>query len=112
MSTNSTNHSTELPDFRELLKFEDELGLQDVKVLESIYLRDTATWYKLELTYADQVMIVPFIHYDGENWLFTPWDWQGTLPQTPDELESIKWRVNNTDSEGIILNVGGVPRIF
>lgn len=55
-------------------------------------------------------MTVPFVWYVGEEWLFTPWDWQSYPSNEPEDIESIKWRVNDTNKAGIILN--GLPRIF
>jgi hypothetical protein len=39
--------------------------------------------------------------------IFTPWDWQGQQPKSPDEIEEYKW-VDDKGNEAIMLN--GLPR--
>ena len=53
--------------------------------------------------------IVPFVWYEGTNWIFTPWDWQGELPVTAEDIDRINWRVNDTSNEGLIFN--GLPML-
>ena len=63
-----------------------------------------------ELKYNDgNVMSVPFIWYEGEDFIFTPWDWQDYNPLEADAIEDIRWRVNATEKEGVMLN--GLPRL-
>lgn len=47
---------------------------------------------------------------ETEDFIFTPWDWQGWMPGTPDEIDQAEWRVNATKQ--LAVNMDGLPRIF
>lgn len=56
-------------------------------------------------------MYVPFIAYNGEDFIFTPWDWQAFDENcTAEEVCDIEWRVNDTDHKAIIMD--GLPRVL
>ena len=98
-------------DLKGLLSFEDKNGLQSVHINKQYKIEEKGIFISAELFYNDEFsMTVPFVWYVGEEWLFTPWDWQSYPSNEPEDIESIKWRVNDTDKAGIILN--GLPRIF
>lgn len=97
--------TTELFD---LLSFES--GLNAVSIISQTELKDNATFIVATLEYAGQTLTVPFIHYSGEDFIFTPSDWQGYTPKSPDDIEDVEWRVNDTSHTAIML--GGLPRIF
>lgn len=90
-----------------LLDFEE--ALQSAEIIREEELADGATFIVAELTYPDQPMTVPFVHYDGADWIFTPWDWQELLPVESDNIGIIRWRVDDTDTEGVV--VDGLPRL-
>lgn len=91
---------------KQLLSFEPDLN--SVTILSQRELNDGATYYLLSLDIAGEEFIIPVVHYDGEDWLFTPRDWQTASPN--DDIESVVWRVNNTAQEGVVLN--SQPRLF
>lgn len=69
-----------------------------------------ATFFVAEIKTEDfDSLKVPFIHTNGTKFLWTPFDWQERLPLTPDGIGSIRWRVDDTDTEGIMLM--GLPRL-
>lgn len=82
----------------------------DFDILEQIKIHDGATFIIVSLRYSDDTMTVPFVYYEDSDLLFTPCDWQGNLPTTPEEIENISWRVNDSKVEAFILN--GLPRLF
>lgn len=90
-----------------LLSFENELCFVNIINIEE--LANSAYFINAELVYPEHTMNVPLVYYPGETWIFTPSDWQGKLPQTISEIDSIEWRVNNTDTVGI--NFDGVPML-
>lgn len=90
-----------------LLSFEERL--KSVEIISQIELREGATFIVASLTYPDEKMVIPFIHYVNNEYLFTPCDWQTDLPQTPEEIEKIMWRVNNTEKEALMIN--GLPHL-
>lgn len=94
-------------ELKNLLGFEP--GIYDVKIIRTVDINDEADFIVAELSFEDDDMVVPFIHYRGKEWLFTPKDWKGYMPDGPEEIGEIKWRVNNTAQEGIIFD--GVPRL-
>ena len=55
-------------------------------------------------------MSVPFIWYEGDDFIFTPRDWQACNPLEADAIEGIPWRINDTEIPAIILN--GLPRLL
>lgn len=93
----------------DLLKFEPDLA--KVEICRQEENQDLgAEFIVAELTYTDGItMLVPFVYYAGNDWIFTPRDWQGALPTSMDQAATIDWRVNGTDTEGIILN--GLPML-
>lgn len=91
----------------DLLGFEP--GIDDVEIIRTVDINDEADFIVAKLDINDDEMTVPFIHYKGKEWLFTPEDWQGELPDGPEQIDTINWRVNNTETEGII--VDGLPRL-
>lgn len=88
--------------------FEDKLC--DLHIIQIWDINDDADFILAKLEYEDDDYTIPFIHYKGKDWVFTPWDWQSYLPQSPDEIEDIKWRVNGTEIEGIMID--GLPRVL
>lgn len=90
-----------------LLDFEPEL--EDAEILSHVLLKHNATFILARLKYPTGDMTVPFVHFDGCDWIFSPWDWQEKLPSDPDEIGSIKWRVDNTAQEGLIFD--GLPML-
>lgn len=92
----------------DLLSFEDEL--ESVQIISETELEGSAVFISAELSYPGEKMNVPFIHYEGKDWLFTPWDWQ-SLPAVFDEsvIEDIVWRVNGTEQEAIMFE--GLPML-
>lgn len=89
----------------DLLSFETEL--KQVQIVSQTELKNDATFIIADLGYDGETMRVPFIHYAGNNWLFTPWDWQGWLPSDPSEIEKIDWMVNDTGIEALMFD--GLP---
>lgn len=93
-------------DLISLLSFEADL--QDAEIISTTELNNGATLIVARLCYTGGEMTVPFIHYNGEDWIFTPRDWQQPgIDATP--VDEIEWRVNDTDIAGIMLN--GQPHI-
>jgi len=85
-------------------------NLDSVEILSEIECNYNATFIVAMLTYDDNsTMTIPFIHYEGEDWIFTPYDWQGFLPYSTDEIGQITWRVNDTEHEAIIFD--GLPML-
>ena len=91
-----------------LLDFEE--NLESVEIKSQIQLAHDATFIVAELEFnPEMVMQVPFIHYSGQDWIFTPYDWQGWLPENEEDIDRIDWRVNDTDTEGIMFD--GLPML-
>ena len=90
----------------QLLSFDG--ALQSVEIINEVEVGD-GLFITAQLNYPDEQMTVPFVYFEGSEWIFTPSDWQGVLPQTPEDIDTITWRVNNTEQEGIILD--GLPRL-
>lgn len=87
-----------------------EKDLYDVEIIQMWDINDDADFILAKLEYEDDDYTVPIIHIRGKEWVFTPRDWQGYMPTNPDEIEEVQWRVNNTETEGIIID--GMPRII
>lgn len=94
-----------------------EENIEDVEILKDVSLGETASLVVARLTYSGgegkpYAMIVPFIYYDGEDWLFTPYDWDDYYDETfgPDRITDVEWHYNNTEHIGIML--AGLPRLF
>lgn len=94
-------------DLLTLLDFEPELC--DAEILSQEPLRHNATFILARLKYTVGDITVPLIHFDGCDWIFSPWDWQEELPTTPDGIDTIKWRVDDTEQEGLIFD--GIPML-
>ena len=104
--------------FFELICFEE--GLEGVEIISQENVGEdmgvNAVFVRAKLIFPEgmevalsEPRIVPFIWYEGNNWIFTPWDWQGWLPETAEDIDRINWRVNDTSNEGIIYN--GLPML-
>uniref|UniRef100_A0AB33J1N1 Uncharacterized protein n=1 Tax=Prevotella sp. GTC17254 TaxID=3236794 RepID=A0AB33J1N1_9BACT len=54
---------------------------------------------------------LPLVVYDDDEW-FSPYDWEDekNAEMTIDRIESIVWRLAETNYKAIVLN--GLPRIF
>lgn len=87
-----------------------EKDLYDLQIIQMWDINDDADFILAKLEYEDDDIIVPLIHIRGEEWVFTPWDWQGYIPKSPDEIEQTEWRVNNTETECVMID--GMPRII
>lgn len=103
------NTSMTNADLLTLLSFDQ--GIESVNIISEVALKDDATFILAELQLTDGSMTVPFVHYKGEDWLFTPSDWQEPwfANATPSDVEGITWRINDTDTEAMML--GDQPRI-
>ncbi|MDE5807513.1 MAG: hypothetical protein K2H76_05300, partial [Muribaculaceae bacterium] len=89
----------------DLLSFENDL--ESVEIVSETELGETASFILARLFYPGEELTVPFIHYEGKDWIFTPSDWQGRLPTDASEIDTIEWRVDNTETEGVIFE--GLP---
>ena len=91
-----------------LLGFEQDL--RGVEILRCVKVEPDAEFVVANLIYKDSIMMVPFVHFANEDWIFTPWDWQQEgLPVSPDRITDIAWRVDDSDVEGV--NFMGLPRL-
>lgn len=97
----------------DLLSFEE--NLQSVTINSEKELNDNATFIVATLHFNDGLdvaeteMTVPFVHYAGQDWIFTPWDWQGWLPETPEDVDRIEWCVDDSDVQALMFN--GLPML-
>lgn len=83
--------------------YESDSDLETLTILNAEKLSYGGWFYNCRLIYTDGMMMeVPFVHYEGEDWIFTPCDWQGKLPAFASDIDKIDWRVDDTDTEGII----------
>lgn len=88
-----------------------EAQLISLDIISDTKIEEKAHHIVAELKYNDgNVMSVPFIWYEGEDFIFTPWDWQDYNPLEAAAIEDIRWRVNDTEIEGVMLN--GLPRLL
>ncbi len=89
-------------------------GLKSAEITRQTELNDGASFTIVDLAiddkYGERTITIPVIHYEGEDFIFTPWDWQSWWPETPDEIDQVTWRVNATGQEAVMMN--GLPRIF
>lgn len=94
-----------------LLSFEQP-ELLSANIISETELKDDATLIVADLSCRTGVLRVPFIHYQGEDFIFTPYDWQDPSLETVTaaDIEDIEWRVSNTNKMVIMLD--GLPRIF
>lgn len=84
----------------DLLDFDAEI--KSVEVIREEPLDFGATFVLANLHYEFGDIKVPFVHYSGKDWLFTPSDWQSPLLDKAESLEDITWRVNDTNVRAII----------
>lgn len=92
----------------EILSFEDTL--ESVEIISQEDAGHDALFIRATLHYPDDDMTLPFVHYPGHDWVFTPRDWQaGNLPESVDEIGNTEWRVDDTDTEGVMFM--GVPML-
>lgn len=90
------------------LSFEPDLNT--VEIIDCIEVEPETFFIRAKLGYPDQEMIVAFVFYESEDILFTPWDWRGDMPESPEDIENIEWRVDNSTIQGI--NFNGLPRLL
>jgi Predicted transcription factor, homolog of eukaryotic MBF1 len=99
-------------DLLDRLFFEE--NLLDAEILEQKEIEQGVSFVMARLEFDDAIeryMTLPFVVYDNEDWIFTPWDWQDDFSNiTADAIPDIRWRINNSEKEGIIFD--GVPRLF
>ena len=88
-----------------------EAQLISLDIISDTLIEEKVHHIVAELKYNDGIVIsVPLIWYEGEDFIFTPWDWQDCNPLEADAIEDIRWRVNDTEKEGVMLN--GLPRLI
>ena len=90
-----------------LLDFEEDLNF--VEIISKQEIKHNGMFIFARLDYGKTAMTVPFVYYAGQDWLFTPRDWQGKLPESVEEIPDTEWRVNDTGVEGVIFD--GVPML-
>lgn len=92
----------------DLLSFEESVKSVEIKNQQELH--DNATFIVADLDCGKYgIFTIPVIHYEGEDWVFTPNDWQSWVPTTPEEIDSIDWYANALGKEGINLN--GLPTL-
>lgn len=92
----------------DLLSFDENIA--DVEIIQDEAIKYNATFVEANLILENgDTMVVPFVYYEGNDWIFTPCDWQGRLPKSAEEIDSINWRVNDTDTEAIMYD--GLPML-
>ncbi len=91
-------------------------GITSANIVKSYPLENQATLLMADLHLNDDnavsdVMRVPFVHYEGKDWLMTPFDWQDDNLSniTPDTIQDISWRVDSTETEAVIFD--GLPML-
>lgn len=85
--------------------------MQDVEINKMENLEDEkmiVVWF--DAIYEDETMPLVFIVPTNEDYVITPWDWQGYMPENLDEIEEIDWRINTSGRRAIMFC--GLPRIF
>lgn len=86
-------------------------NITSVEILSQQLVSEQAYHLVVKLLLSDgDSLNIPIIWYKGEDWVFTPWDWQSFPSTRIDEIENITWRVNDTDKTAIIIN--GLPRLL
>lgn len=90
-------------------------NLVDAEIIEQNEVERGASFVLAELEFdedaVERYMTLPFVIYDNETWVFTPWDWQGDFhDMTIEAIPNIKWRINDSEKDGLIFN--GLPRLL
>lgn len=94
---------------QDLLSFEE--NLESVEIINQVDAEPEMTFVMANLTFTNNVeMEVAFVYPNNEDWIFTPADWQGVMPQNTSEVADIEWRVDDSEIPGYIVN--GLPRAF
>lgn len=84
----------------DLLSFDE--SLESVKIESLVEIAHDGEFITATLYRPDGKIKLAFVHYKGEEWLFTPWDWCGWIPESIDEIGEIKWRVNDTTQMAVV----------
>lgn len=84
-------------------------GLESIDIVSSTPIPNDGEFISAILHYDDHDHNLVIIHYEGQDWVFTPKDWQSWLPETVEEIADIEWRVNDTDQMAIMFN--GYPAL-
>lgn len=84
-------------------------NLKSVNINSQSQLGHDALFVVAELTCSDGDMAVPFVYYAGQDWIFTPYDWQGWLPSTAEDIAETRWRVDDTEVMAVIYD--GLPKL-
>ena len=92
-------------DLLDRLFFEE--NLLDAEILEQKEIEQGVSFVMARLEFDDAIeryMTLPFVVYDNEDWIFTPWDWQDDFSNiTADAIPDIRWRINNSEKKGSYL---------
>lgn len=93
----------------EILSFDS--NIQQIEIISDTEVEERAHHIVAKLTLADGTsMVLPFIWYDSEEWILTPWDWQAEPSTSINDIDSITWRVNDSEKKATIVN--GLPRLL
>lgn len=93
----------------ELLSFDS--NIHQIEIISDNEVEERAHHIVAKLTLADGTsMVLPFIWYDSEEWILTPWDWQSEPSTSINDIDSITWRVNDSEKKATIVN--GLPRLL
>lgn len=68
---------------------------------------DCAYLVTVDLHYPEDTYRIPVIYYPATEIVFLPCDWQGWLPDTPEDIERIDWYLIGTEVKAI--NFNGLP---
>lgn len=95
---------------KNLLIYLESIGekIETVEIINRQNINDEAELVSVSL---DDTIDTSFVIYN-DGTVFTPWDWQSAdyYCKSPEDIPSIKWRLDNTGKEAIVLN--GLPRIL
>lgn len=81
--------------------------VETVKIINRQNINEEAELVSVSI---DDTIETSFVIYN-DGTVFTPWDWQQKdYCKSPDTIESITWRLDNTEKVAVILN--GLPRIL
>lgn len=89
--------------------------VESVEILKEYPLEDSATMYLAKVSCSDSYLEIPVIHYAGEDWVFSPHDWQeGWLSEcTPEDIWDVDWIARMPDgTERYAVMLNGLPRRF